>query len=199
MENKVLFDKAEEVAEKYESGYYLGLENSLVNAKEWAGPINEICALMEDERKQTEYEILKSIDLDIVGEVLTSYFEHSTFCTDSKNYTRFDRLRKSLAYTIGYNGQSDEIKDAMDEIGALSCCMDSIVNIVKYNEQYLKDNIIELDTPLYETYRGRIIYSGNTVCQIVIDFLGMSYFTNKVDVYEVIKERHDYLLTLVEM
>lgn len=202
MENKHyenLLTRAKNAAEKYYSEYYIGLENPLPFYIRLAEPIGEICKYIENKRKQKENEILEPINLDVVGEVLASYFDHSTFCTDTKNYIRFNHLRESLAYTIRYNGQSDEIKNAMNEINTLSCGMDSILNIVKYNEQYLKDRIIELDTPLYETYCGRIIYSGNTVCQIVIDFLGMSYFTSKADDYDTYKERHDHLLTLVEM
>ena len=133
-----------------------------------------------------------------VGGVITSYFVDSPFCAYSQNYLHFSLLRKSFACIIHYNEQSAENKDRIDEIGVLSCDMNSIVENVRYNEQYLKNSIVELNTPLYETYHGKIIYSGNTVCQMVVDFLGMSYLTYRADDYSAFKARHDYLLELME-
>ena len=161
-------------------------------------PIEKLCKFIENERKQTEKKLWESVDLYDIGGVITSYFVDSPFCVYSQNYLRFNLLRKSLACIIHYNEQSAETKDRMDEISVLSCDMNSIMENVRCNEQYLKNSIVELNTPLYETYHGKIIYSGNTVCQIVVDFLGMSYFTYRADDYIAFKARHDYLLELME-
>jgi hypothetical protein len=194
--------KACKAANRYYDAYYSGDEDlgqSL--GKEIDGikiPIVEICEFMENKRKQTEREIWEFVNLDVVGGIVTSYFDTSPFCADTRNYAFFNDVLTSIAYFTHYNKQSAENKNTLDEIEKLTSSINFIARSVRDDEKFLKDSIVELNTPLYETYHGRIIFSGNTVCQVVVEYLGMSYFTDRSYEYEVIKERRDHLLTLVE-
>lgn len=185
------FDIANKAEVLYNSGYFSIADKREV--KYMLRSVQKVCRSIEKETRRKEKEIWEYINLPDVGKLVNTYFTCSPFCVDEKNYNRFQSLEGSITDLLRYNELTTENKAVLNEINTLNGNMYSIKEEVSANEQKLM-RYMELDVPLYEIYREKIIFSGKNVASVVIEFLGMSFFTDKADIYNEMKERYDKLL-----